>query len=85
METGIGGRSWVGRTFRSIIKTLILTQFRSHAPGMRHVEFLLRGRFVECYGVDVRGKGEDVGEGDGIEGEVLGGKKGGHCLVSLCM
>ena len=85
VEQGIGGRPWVGRTFRSVIDTLILTQFRSHAPGMLHVEFLFRGRFVEGYSVGVRSEGEDVGKGDGVEGEVLGGEEGGHCLLVLCM
>ena len=68
---GTGGRSWVERTFRSVIDTLILSHFRSHATRMLHVEFLFRRRFVECYGIDVRGEGEDVGDGDGVEGEVL--------------
>ena len=75
----------MGRTFRFFINTLILNQFRSHAPGMPHVEFLFRGRFVECYGVAMRGKSEDVSEGDGVEGEILGGEKGCHCLVLWCM
>ena len=75
----------MGRTFRSLIDTLILTQFRSHAPGMLHVEFLFRGRFVERYSVGVGSECEDVGEGDGAEGKVLGGEEGGHRLVILCM
>ena len=29
------------------------------------------------------GEGEDVGDGDGVEGDVLGGEEGGHCLVLL--
>ena len=73
------------RTFRSVIDALILTQFRSHAPRMPHVEFLFRRRFVECYGVDVRGEGEDVGDGNGVEGEILVGEKGGHCSVFSCL
>ena len=85
VKTEIGGRPWVGRTFRSVIDTLILTQFRSHAPGMLHVEFLFRGRFVEGYSVGVGSECEDVGEGDGVEGKVLGGEEGGHHLVILCM
>ncbi len=31
------------------------------------------------------GEGEDVAEGDSVEGEVLGGEEGGHCLVISCM
>lgn len=75
----------MGGTFRSVIDTLILTQFRSHAPGMPHVEFLFRGRFVERYSVGVGGEGEDVGQGNGVEGKVLGGEEVSHCLVILYM
>lgn len=85
METRIEGRSWVGRTFCGVIDTLILAQFRSHAPGMLHVELLVRRRFIERYSVDVGGEGEDVGEGDSVEGDILGGEEGGHCLMLLSM
>ena len=78
---GNGARSWLERTFRSVIDTLILSHFRSHAPRMPHVEFLFRRRFVECYGIDVGGEGEDVGDGDGVEGEVLVGEQGSHYSV----
>ena len=83
METEIGRESWVGRTFRSVIDALILIQFRSHAPRMPHIELLFRGGLIECYSVDVGGEGEDVGEGNGVEGDVLGGEDGGHYLVLL--
>ena len=76
--------SWVGKTFRSVIDTLIFIQFRSHAPGMLHVELLFRRGFIERYSIDVGGEGEDVGEGDGVEGEILG-EEGGHCLEILFM
>ena len=82
---GDWGKGWGGRTFRSIIDTLILTQFRSHAPGMLHVELLFRRRFIERYSVGVGGEGEDVGEGDSVEREVLVGKEGGHCPEILFM
>ena len=72
-------------TFCGGINTLILTQFRSHAPGMLHVELLFRRRFIERYSVDVGGEGEDVGEGDGVEREVLVGEERGHCLQILFM
>ena len=85
MGRGTGERSWVERTFRSVIDTLILSHFRSHAPRMLHVEFLFRTRFVECYGIDVGGEGQDVGDGDGVEGEVLVGEQGGHCSVFSCL
>ena len=52
---------------------------------MPHVEFLFRRRFVEYYGIDVRGEGEDVGDGDGVEREVLVGEQGGHCSVFSCL
>lgn len=52
---------------------------------MPHVEFPFGRRFVECYGVDVRGEGEDVGDRDGVEGEILVGEKGGHCSVFSCL
>ena len=70
----------MGRTFCGAIDTLIFIQFRSHAPGMLHVELLFRRRFIERYSVDMGGKGEDVGERNGVEGEVLRGEEGGHCL-----
>lgn len=50
---------------------------------MPHIELLFRGGLIECYSVDVGGEGEDVGEGNGVEGDVLGGEDGGHCLVLL--
>ena len=75
----------MGRTFRSVVDTLILTQFRSHAPRMPHVEFLFRGRFVERYSVGMGGEGKDVGQRDGVEGEILVGEEVSHCLVILYM
>lgn len=68
-------------TLGSLINSLITSQFRSQPSRLRQIELFLRFALIELGGVGVGCEGKDPGDGDGVEGYVLGGEEGCHCCL----
>ena len=55
---------------------MITSQFRSQTSWLRQIELFLRLALIELGYLGVGREGEDLGDGDGIEGYILGGEEG---------